>query len=235
MDIAKIVQFITIAALPIIIAVSFHEAAHGFVANRRGDPTARNLGRLTLNPLRHIDLFGTVIIPLLLIVSQAGIIFGYAKPVPVNQFNFKDPKRDMVWVAGAGPVSNFALALVSGLSLQFLLMVKPDLVYLSQTGGGLFSHGGISASILIPLFLMLSFSVQINVVLGVFNLIPIPPLDGGRILMGILPDHKAQILGRIEPYGFFVLLFLIIFDPLGLMSRFVFGMMEFLTRIFMFV
>ena len=98
MDIAKTAQDIAIVALPIIIAVSFHEAAHGFVANRLGDPTARMLGRLTLNPLRHIDLFGTVLIPLILIVSQAGIIFGYAKPVPVNNRNFKDPKKDMVWV-----------------------------------------------------------------------------------------------------------------------------------------
>jgi Zn-dependent protease len=235
MDIAKTAQDIAIVALPIIIAVSFHEAAHGFVANRLGDPTARMLGRLTLNPLRHIDLFGTVLIPLMLIVSQAGIIFGYAKPVPVNNRNFKDPKKDMVWVAGSGPLTNFSLALVSGILFRMVLFLKPDLLQFSQTGGGLLSHGGISASIFLPLLLMLKFSVQINVILGVFNLIPLPPLDGGRVMMGILPDHQAQLLGRIEPFGFFILLFLILFDPLGLMSHFVFGVMEFLFKIFMFL
>jgi len=234
MDFARTIQYIAVVALPIIIAVSFHEVAHGFVANRLGDPTARTLGRLTLNPLRHIDLFGTIIIPLVLIISHAGIIFGYAKPVPVNPFNFKDPKRDMVWVASSGPVTNIVLAFFSGIIFRAILILKPGLIYLSQIKGDLFSYGGISAAVLIPLLLMLKFSVQINIILGVFNLIPIPPLDGGRIMMGILPDHKAQMLGRIEPFGFFILLFFIILDPLGLMSHFVFGLIGFLSRVFMF-
>lgn len=235
MDFAKTIQDITIVALPILIAVSFHEAAHGFIAHRLGDPTARVLGRLTLNPFRHIDLFGTILIPLILVISQAGIIFGYAKPVPVNSLNLRDPKRDMVWVALSGPLTNFTLALVSGILFRIVLLLKPDLLHFSQAGEGLLPHGGISASLFLPLLLMLKFSVQINVILGVFNLIPIPPLDGGRVMMGILPDDKAKMVGRIEPFGFFVLLFLILLDPLGLMSHFVFGAMEFLFRIFMFL
>lgn len=234
MDFAKTIQEITIYALPIIFAVSLHEAAHGFVANRFGDSTARLLGRLTLNPLRHIDLFGTIIIPLLLIISQAGIIIGYAKPVPVNHFNFKNPKQDMIWVAASGPVTNFALAFVSGVLLRMILLIKPDLIHLAQLGQSLYASGGWLAFVLYPLFLMLRFSVSINVILGVFNLIPIPPLDGGRIIMGILPDHKAQLLSRIEPFGFLILLFLIMLDPLGLMSRYVFGVMDLLIKIFMF-
>jgi Zn-dependent protease len=235
MDFAKTIQDIAIFALPIVIAVSFHEAAHGFVANRLGDPTARVLGRLTLNPLRHIDLLGTVLLPLLLILSQAGILFGYAKPVPVNSLNFKDPKKDMMWVASSGPLTNFSLALLSGILLRIILLLKPGLLDLTQAGGGLLSHGGLSASVLLPLLLMLKVSVQINVILGVFNLIPVPPLDGGRILMGILPDDKAQMLGRIEPFGLFVLIVLLVFDPLGLMSHLVFGLMEFLFKVFMFL
>jgi len=234
MDFPGVIQEITIIALPILIAVSFHEAAHGLVANKLGDHTARILGRLTLNPLRHIDLFGTIIIPLILVLSQAGIIFGYAKPVPVNPFNFKNPKRDMIWVASAGPLTNFGLALISGILFRMILILRPDLVHITQLGGILFSQGGISAYFLIPLLLMLKFSVQINIILGVFNLIPIPPLDGGRILVGILPDPQAQMLGRIEPFGFFILLFLIILDPLGLVSHFVFGIMEVLYRIFIY-
>ena len=234
MEYAKTIQYISIIALPLIIAVSSHEAAHGFEANRRGDPTARLLGRLTLNPLRHIDIFGTLILPLMLILSHAGIIIGYAKPVPVNYLNFRNPKKDMMWVALAGPATNFVLAFLSGIILRIIIVIKPDMNNISIIGERIFSPGGEAAFIIVPLCLMLKFSVLINVVLGVFNLIPIPPLDGGRILMGILSDEKAKLLGKIEPFGFFILLFLIILDPLGLTSRWVFGTMEFLVKIFMF-
>jgi Zn-dependent protease len=234
MDFAHIVQNITIYALPIVFAVCLHEAAHGFVANRLGDPTARLLGRLTLNPLRHIDLFGTILIPLALIISQSGIIIGYAKPVPVNYFNFKNPKKDMVWVASSGPLTNFFLAILSGILLRFVFLAQPDLIQLARVGHMPAGSGGIPVFLLYPVLLMLAFSVQLNIILGVFNLIPIPPLDGGRILMGFISDRKAQVLARVEPYGFLVLLFLIIFDPFGLMGKYVFGLMDLLARLLMF-
>jgi len=235
MDFGKTIQDVTLVALPIVIAVSFHEAAHGFVAYRLGDPTAKLLGRLTLNPFRHIDLFGTILIPLILIISQAGVIFGYAKPVPVNNLNFRDPKKDMAWVALSGPLTNFSLALVSGILFRTILLFEPGLLHVSHPGEVSLSAGGWSTAVFLPLALMLKFSVQINVVLGVFNLIPLPPLDGGRVAMGMLPDDKAHILGRIEPFGFLILLILILFDPLGLMSHVVFGAMEFLFKVFMFL
>ena len=234
MDFANIVQNITIYALPIIFAVCSHEAAHGFMANRLGDPTARLLGRLTLNPLRHIDLFGTILIPLALIISQAGIIIGYAKPVPVNYFNFKNPKKDMVRVASSGPLTNFLLALLSGILLRLIFFAKPDLINLARAEHMPADSGGMVVFLLYPLLLMLAFSVQLNIILGVFNLIPIPPLDGGRIMMGFLSDRKAQLLGRLEPYGFLILLFFIMFDPFGLMRKYVFGLMDVLTRLVMF-
>jgi len=234
MDYGNIIQSIAIWALPLVFAVSFHEAAHGFIANRLGDPTARMLGRLTLNPIRHIDLWGTIIIPLILIISQAGILFGYAKPVPINPRYFKDPKRGMAWVGLAGPCTNFFLALVSGIVFRIILWIHPDLYPLILREGRTFSNAGIGAWFLVPLLLMLIKSVQINVILGVFNLLPIPPLDGGRVVMGILPDRQAQKLGQIEPWGFFIVVFLIILDPFKVMSHFLYGIMDFLSVLFLF-
>jgi len=234
MEHANIIQSIVIWALPLVFAVSIHEAAHGFVAHRLGDPTARLLGRLTLNPIRHIDLWGTIIIPLVLIISQAGILFGYAKPVPVNPLYFKNPKKGMAWVAFSGPCVNLSLALVSGIFFRITLWLHPDLYPFVLNGGKTFSNAGIAAWVLVPLLLMLIKSVQINVVLAVFNLLPIPPLDGGRVVMGILPDNQAQKLGHIEPWGFFIVVFLIILDPFKLMSHFLYGIMDFLSLLFLF-
>jgi Zn-dependent protease len=234
MDHANIIQSIAIWALPLVFAVSFHEAAHGFIANRLGDPTARMLGRLTLNPIRHIDLWGTIIIPLVLIISQAGILFGYAKPVPINPRYFKDPKKGMAWVALAGPGINFSLALVSGIVFRIILWIYPDLYPLILTGGRTFAGAGIAAWLFVPLLLMLIKSVQINVILGVFNLLPIPPLDGGRVMMGILPDRPAQKLGQIEPWGFYIVIFLIILDPFKVMSHLIYGIMDVLSVLFLF-
>lgn len=232
MDHANIIQSIAIWALPLVFAVSLHEAAHGFIANRLGDPTARMLGRLSLNPIRHIDLWGTIIIPLVLIISQAGILFGYAKPVPINPRYFKDPKRGMAWVAVSGPAINLSLALVSGLVFRIILWLHPDLSIILR-GGRTFAGAGIAAWILVPLLLMLIKSVQINVILAVFNLLPIPPLDGGRVMMGILPDHQAQKLGQIDPWGFFIVIFLIILNPFKVMN-FLYGIMDFLSKLFLF-
>lgn len=199
--------------LPLIFAVTLHEAAHAWVADKKGDPTARQLGRITLNPLVHIDLFGTVIIPLMLFVTT-GFIFGYAKPVPVNPFNLRRPKEDMAWVASAGPGMNLVLAVVSG--ILYRLLYNPNIF----AGSSLFSEfGGTSSFFLVPLLEMLKFSVMINVVLMVFNLIPIPPLDGGRVLVGLLPSEQSRFVSRIEPYGMLVLVFVVFLDPFGLMRN----------------
>ncbi len=213
----EIIQNISIFALPFILAVTLHETAHAWVADKKGDPTARQLGRISMNPLVHIDLFGTVIIPLLLL-STTGFMFGYAKPVPVNPHNLRRPKEDMAWVAAAGPGMNLALAIVSG--ILYRLLYSPNLF----VGGSLFSEFGSSTSFfLIPLLEMLKFSVFFNVLLMVFNLIPIPPLDGGRVLVGLLPEAQSRMVSRLEPYGMLVLVFLVFLDPFrfGLMRNLV--------------
>jgi Zn-dependent protease len=215
-------------ALPLLFAVTLHEAAHAWVADRKGDSTARMLGRITLNPWVHTDLFGTILIPLLMFVTT-GFIFGYAKPVPVNPFNLRRPKQDMAWVAAAGPGMNLFLAIVSGLLYRAILMIYPQL-YNSFGGIGNFSDsGGLISAFFVPLLLMLRFSVDINIILMVFNLIPIPPLDGGRVLVGILPDRQSRLIGQIEPYGMLLLIVLVFMDPFGLMQRFVWPLVSIFT------
>ncbi len=191
---------ISIWALPVLVAIVFHEVAHGWVAYRFGDPTAARMGRLTLNPISHIDLFGTIILPLLLIVARSPFLFGYAKPVPVNFYNLNHPKRDMIWVALAGPLTNILLALGSVLILKFLraLELSPDSSYAPYL-----------LAVLNPVYLMAKNSVVINVVLAVFNAFPIPPLDGGRVLVGVLPEPQSSALARVEPYGFLIILVLL--------------------------
>ncbi len=226
-----LIQKLSIITLPILVAIIFHEVAHGFVANRLGDPTAREMGRLSLNPLVHVDIFGTVLLPLLLILSNSSIIFGYAKPVPVNFFNLRDPKRDMVWVAAAGPVTNLALAFLSSLLLRLLVYLDPSLLYLQGMPYTLFSKHDILSSFTIPIFLMLIFSVQINILLAIFNLIPIPPLDGGRILVGVLPYRYSNILGNIEPFGWLILILIIFINPLGITDLLIFKMVNLLVNL----
>jgi len=211
------IQQIAIMALPLIFAVTLHEAAHAWVADKKGDGTARMLGRITLNPIAHIDLFGTVIIPLMMLMTT-GFIFGYAKPVPVNPNNLRRPKEDMAWVAAAGPGMNLFLAVVSGILYRLALMIDPMLFSSSSLLSG---PGGMLSYILLPLVLMLRFSVSINVVLMVFNLIPVPPLDGGRVLVGLLPERQSRLIRQIEPYGMLVIVFLVFLDPLGLMDKLV--------------
>lgn len=194
------IRQIAIWALPVLAAIVFHEVAHGWVAYRLGDPTAARMGRLTLNPISHIDLFGTVLLPLLLIVMRAPFLFGYAKPVPVNFYRLNHPKRDMIWVALAGPLTNLLLALGSVILLKFLLSLE-------ITGYG--PMGSLWLALLTPLALMAKNSVIINVVLAVFNAFPIPPLDGGRVLVGLLPEPHASTLARVEPYGFLIVLLLL--------------------------
>lgn len=218
MDITLIIRQIAVFALPVLVAITFHEAAHGFVAERRGDPTARLMGRLTLNPIAHIDLFGTILLPAmlyflpLLVSGQPGWIFGYAKPVPVNFMNLHRPKTDMIWVAAAGPATNLVLALVSGFLLRVVLSLEPDL-HLYRNLGSTATQLSFTGMVLLPIVLMLEISVEINIILMIFNLLPIPPLDGGRVLAGVLPNRQASLLGAIEPYGFLIILFLLFLDP----------------------
>lgn len=177
---------LSVWVLPLVIAITFHEAAHGFVAYRLGDNTAWKLGRVSFNPLRHIDAFGTVILPGILLLSHAPFLFGYAKPVPVNFRNLNHPRMDMVWVALAGPATNILLALVAASAFHGLGLVP-----------------GNSAQWLAD---NLKNALIINVVLAVFNMLPIPPLDGGRVAVGLLPNVLAAPLSRLEPYGMLILI-----------------------------
>ena len=190
MDFANIIQTIALYALPVLFAITVHEAAHGYAARHFGDGTAAFLGRVTLNPARHIDPIGTIAMPLFLYIATGGaFVFGYAKPVPVNFGQLRHPKRDMVWVALAGPASNLAMALAWG-----ALLIVLDGVGVTE-----------------PFFLkMCQAGVLVNVVIGVFNLFPLPPLDGGRILVGLLPRGPALALSRIEPWGFFIVMALVV-------------------------
>ena len=188
------IRKIAIGALPVLFAVVLHEVAHGWVANRLGDPTAARLGRLTLNPISHVDIYGTILIPLFLLVVGAPFIFGYAKPVPVNFHNLRNPKRDMIWVAAAGPVTNIILAVASG--------------YMFKAVYGL--ENLLPDSVQSPLAMMADFSVRMNVMLAAFNLLPLPPLDGGRVLVGMAPQPLSSIVARIEPFGFIILLVLLV-------------------------
>ena len=194
-----LIQTIAIYALPVIFAITLHEAAHGYVARHFGDKTAFMLGRISLNPLRHIDLVGTIVVPLLILVTSklfgsAGILFGWAKPVPVNFHALRHPKRDMLWVAAAGPAANLVMALGWALVLKAAMMLPK----------GDFS---------LPLSLMAEAGITINIVLMVLNLLPILPLDGGRIAVSLLPDRLALGYARLEPVGFPILLALIFIPP----------------------
>jgi Zn-dependent protease len=189
-DIANIIQTIAIFALPVLFAITVHEAAHAYVARHFGDGTAAFLGRVTLNPIKHIDPIGTIAMPLFLyIATQGNFLFGYAKPVPVNFGNLRHPRRDMVWVALAGPASNLAMALLWAAALIVLQAADvQERFFLGMCQGG----------------------VMVNVVMFVFNLFPLPPLDGGRIVAGLLPPRAAMTYGRIEPWGFFIVMGLVV-------------------------
>ena len=190
MDIANLIQTVAIYALPVLFAITVHEAAHGYAARHFGDNTAYMQGRITLNPLKHIDPIGTIVMPLLLYFATSGaFLFGYAKPVPVNFGNLRNPKRDMVWVALAGPASNFAQALLWAVLLVVLAgMGSQERFFIEMAQAG----------------------ILVNLVMWAFNLFPLPPLDGGRILVGLLPWKQAQWVARIEPWGFFVVMGLVI-------------------------
>ncbi len=179
---------------PLLVAMVLHEVAHAYIAYRLGDPTAKNLNRLNLNPIVHIDPIWTLLVPGLLILSSSPFVFGAAKPVPVDPRYFKDPRRGMMWVAIAGPIINFILAIISALLFFLAILVVPEDFYLAKL-----------------IFTWLVYSVMINLVLGLFNLLPIPPLDGGRIMVGILPLKLAIKYAQIERFGFILVIALIYF------------------------
>ena len=186
---------ISVWVLPLIIAITFHEAAHAFAARRLGDNTAYDLGRVSFNPFKHIDPFGTVLLPGILLLSHAPFLFGYAKPVPVNFRNLRNPRLGMVWVALAGPASNIALALLAALAFHALPLAP------AETTKWLADN--------------LKNALIINVLLAVFNMLPIPPLDGGRVAVGLLPDVLAYPLSRLEPWGMLILIGVLIVLPLA--------------------
>ncbi len=190
MDIAHLIQTVAIYALPVLFAITVHEAAHGYAARYFGDNTAYALGRITLNPLKHIDPVGTIVMPLFLYFATSGaFLFGYAKPVPVRFGNLRNPKKHMVWVALAGPGANFVQAVLWG-AMFYLL---------SGTG------------VTEPFFMkMAQGGILVNLVMFAFNLFPLPPLDGGRILVGILPYRQAEMVSRVEPWGFFIVMGLVL-------------------------
>jgi Zn-dependent protease len=197
----NLIQTIAIYALPVVFAITLHEAAHGYVAKRFGDLTAYAAGRVSLNPLRHIDPVGTVALPLALLalsklLGSGGILFGWAKPVPVNFTNLRHPKRDMLWVAAAGPASNLLMAFIWAALLKVALVMPEN-------------------AFALPLALMGAAGVFVNVIFMVLNLLPLPPLDGGRILVSLLPSRIAYNVARVEPYGFIVIILLLAVGVLG--------------------
>ncbi len=195
------IQTITIWALPVLFAITLHEVAHGWVAKKFGDTTAQSLGRLSLNPLKHIDPVGTILVPIVLIVVT-GYAFGWAKPVPVNFNQLRNPKKDMVWVAAAGPFANVLMTIIWSIIL---------ITAIGGTGSG---------NKFAEFFVYMSMAgIFINLVLMVLNLLPIPPLDGGRVLSGLVPNNISALLSKIEPYGLFILLGLMF---MGLLNKLVF-------------
>jgi Zn-dependent protease len=200
MDELSVIQRLVVWAVPVLFAITVHEVAHGWVAKYYGDPTAMMMGRLTLNPIKHIDPVGTILVPGLLLL-MGGVVFGWAKPVPVTAENLRNPKRDMAVVALAGPMSNLLMALIWALLLKI---------------GILLGQGG-AEWVARPLIYMGGAGITINFILMVLNLLPIPPLDGSRVVSGFLPDRLAWQMSRLEPYGMIVLLALLITGVLGML------------------
>ena len=215
MHIDQLIQTIAIAAIPILFAITLHEAAHGYVARYFGDMTADREGRISLNPIHHIDPVGTILLPILTL-WLGGVLFGWAKPVPVNFGALRHPKKDMLWVALAGPLTNLFMALGWGLLARLALTFQDN--YFAE-----------------PMMEMAQIGIRINVVLIALNMLPLPPLDGGRVAVSLLPHRKAFMLARLEPYGMFILIFMVmtpllswvLLPPMALLTNlinFIFGL-----------
>ena len=199
----------------LILAVSFHEAAHAWVADKLGDSTARLLGRVSLNPIRHVDLIGSIIVPIALALMPGGFMFGWAKPVPVNSMNLGNPKRDDALVSAAGPASNLVLALFAAILMRLAALLPDSSSFLRD-----------------PLLLLMFYLVFIDVILAVFNMIPIPPLDGSGVLAAFLPDAAAEMYLSIRTFGMFIIMALVVADPLGIWSHFFSPVVMHITNIF---
>ena len=211
---------IVLLIIPIAVAVVFHEIAHGYTALRFGDRTAKDMGRLTLNPIAHIHWFGTIVMPAsIYLMTQfamgQGFLFAFAKPVPVDMRNFNNPKRDMIWVAAAGPAMSILLAIISAMLFRLTAWAAPEAYILFEKGGQM-AGADVTSMFLILVFFMLLVSVNINAVLAIINLFPLPPADGGRIVTGLLPDRLAWKYARLENYGLGILLFVFLVNPLDI-------------------
>jgi Zn-dependent protease len=223
MDIERIISNLLLAALPILVAITFHEAAHGFVAYRFGDPTAKMMGRLTLNPLAHIDLFGTIIMPVMFfILSKGTFMFGSAKPVPVNFNNLRHPRRDSALVSVAGPATNIVIAFLS-----ILLLIASYKLFPHS------SQGLLGEKIISPVQSMIQYSIVFNIFIAAFNLIPVPPLDGGRIAVSLLPMRQAYQFSKLEPYGMLIVIVLWVTGIAQLIIRPLQLLIEFILKLFL--
>ena len=200
-----------ISLFVVLFAITVHEASHGWAALKMGDPTAFHMGRITLNPIHHIDPLGTILLPLILIIMGAPP-FGWAKPVPVNPLNLRNPRRDNLLISAAGPLSNFIVAFIAFLIIKIFMTLDPNLLY-GRIGG--------FNSLLSPIITILYYTVLINVILAIFNLIPIPPLDGSGVLMGLISEEAAEKYEQLRPYGFLILLVLIMTGIIGRILGFV--------------
>ena len=212
-DITQIITTLTLIALPLFMGIILHEVAHGYTAYRFGDPTAKNAGRLSLNPMRHADPMGTVFLPLMLVLMKSPFLFGWAKPVPFNPSYFEDPRKGIFWVSLAGPAANFALAFGFYLLFTFLTIIQPAMA------------GGYADTIITTVSLICVYGILVNIILGVFNLFPIPPLDGSKILATFLPGKIASQYMQLEKYGFIIIIMLLIMGVFG----WVFGYVRYFT------
>ena len=189
------------------VAVIFHEVAHGYAALKLGDTTARDMGRLTLNPIPHIDPIGTIAIPLILILFKSPFLFGYARPVPVNFMRLRNPKKGMILVSAAGPATNLLTAIIAAILIHVILLLHPI--------SNMSAEVPFTESVIITIVTILFYTMMLSIVLGLFNLTPVPPLDGGRIAVGLLPNEAAIKYSKIEPFGIFIVLALLFFTPLS--------------------